>query len=351
MTDFTFPTQKLTDWFLQNKRTLPWREKRDPYAIWISEVMLQQTQVKTALPYFQRWMERFPTLESLAKAPIDEVIKLWEGLGYYSRARNLHRGAQEISLRFKGQIPSSTEELLSIKGIGPYTKGAIQSFAFHKRSTLIDGNVKRVLSRFYDLDVNLDLPKNYRGLEEVIERILPIDQPWVFNEALMELGALVCTPKTPDCPNCPLLKECKAQKNKTVALRPVRSDRKKRILLFRVVFVCHHNDHFLVKKRDEGIMQDLYELPYEPTEHQTQKDIKPSHIFSKFLKKTHLNFIELPKVTHSFTHHHVTLFPFQVDLKSGEEISGYEWSSREEMIKKPFSSGYKKILKLLGLTV
>lgn len=337
------------DWFLRNKRALPWREKRDPYAVWISEVMLQQTQVITVLPYFQRWMERFPTLESLAKAPLDEVIKLWEGLGYYSRARNLQRGAQEIALRFNGQIPSSSEELLSIKGIGAYTKGAIQSFAFHLRSTLIDGNVKRVLSRFYDLDLNLDLPKNYKGLEELIERILPHDQPWVFNEALMELGALICTPKKPNCSNCPLLKECLAQKNKTIAHRPVRNERKKRLFLYRVVLVCHHKDHFLIKKREEGVMQDLYELPYESTEHQAQDEIELLTIFSQFSRKTPLHYKTLPKVTHSFTHHHVTLFPFSIELTSDEEIPGYEWNHREEITKKPFSSGHKKILKSIGL--
>ncbi len=253
MTNITFPVKKLASWFLKEQRQLPWRETSDPYAIWVSEVMLQQTQVKTVLPYYYKWMKRFPSLQALSDAPIEEVIKYWEGLGYYSRARNLHRGATEILEKFGGVFPSSNEDLLSIKGIGAYTKGAIQSFAFRIRSVLVDGNIKRVFARFYGLDLDFSISKNHKTLEELIETVLPNEEPWIFNEALMELGALVCTPKKPTCTICPLKDSCFATKLEDPESLPVRAKRKKRVLLYRVVFVLHFKDHLLVRKNQRGL--------------------------------------------------------------------------------------------------
>lgn len=350
MTKLNFPVNTLAKWFRAHQRKLPWRDNQDPYSVWVSEIMLQQTQVKTALPYFKRWMIHFPTVEALAAAEIEQVIKLWEGLGYYSRARNLHQGAKEIISRFNGKFPSSSEDLLSIKGIGSYTKGAIQSFAFRLRSILVDGNVKRVLARFYDLDLNLDLPKNHRALEELIETILPYKEPWIFNEALMELGALICSPKTPNCSHCPLSEGCLAKKRETLFSRPVRSPRKKRVLLYRVVFICHYQDQILVKKTAKGVMQDLYEFPYQETEHKTSKDVESSGLISNFLKRALEKPEKLPKVTHGFTHHHVTLLPFQINLSAPLKLPEHEWMEKKELKKKPFSSGHKKILKLIGLS-
>ncbi len=347
MNKITFPVKKLASWFLAEQRELPWRETSDPYAIWVSEVMLQQTQVKAVLPYYKRWMKRFPTLQALADAPIEEVIKYWEGLGYYSRARNLHAGAKEVLEKFGGKLPSSTEDLLSIKGIGAYTKGAIQSFAFRIRSVLVDGNVKRVFARLYGLDLDFSVPKNHKKLEEIIETVLPKKEPWIFNEALMELGALVCTPKKPLCTICPIRDSCFATKLENPESLPVKPKRKKRVVLYRVVFVLHFKDHFLVRKESKGVMQDLYEFPYLETSHKSHEEIKKEGILTRFLKKKIKNPTHLPQVTHGFTHHHVTLFPFQIDLKTPLDLSDYQWMKKQEVKQKPFSAGHRKILKLL----
>ena len=337
-----FLAAKLSYWFKNNYRDLPWRKTSDPYAIWVSEIMLQQTQVATVIAYYERWMKTFPTIEKLAHASIDQVIKLWEGLGYYSRARNLHAGAKQILKEYKGVFPKETEQLLSIKGIGPYTKGAILSFAFKKRSILVDGNVKRVISRFFDIELDFSVPKNHKYLEKLLESILPENEPWVFNEALMELGALVCSPKSTQCSSCPVQKMCAAfQKNKVEKL-PIKVKRKKQIKLHRLVFVFYHHAHVLIQKNEEGIMQDLYEFPY----HESSSSFKDIDAFiENKLNVFPLKTQKLKKVIHGFTHHHVTLTPFYVELDNKpKNLEGY-WVHQEELSKYPFSSGHRKILK------
>ncbi|MCH9634474.1 MAG: Adenine DNA glycosylase [Chlamydiae bacterium] len=343
MTNYSFPTSKLTSWFLKNQRSLPWRETTDPYAIWVSEIMLQQTQVTTVLPYFNNWMSKFPTLSSLAQSPIEEVIKLWEGLGYYSRARNLHAGAQEILSKFGGIFPSSTEDLLSIKGIGPYTKGAIQSFAFHLKSILIDGNVKRVFARFFALDLDFSVSQNHKMLESIAETVLPSYKPWIFNEALMELGALVCTPQNPNCAQCPLKDECKAKLLGKSTSLPVKPKRKKITLLYRAVFVLYFEKSMMLGKRSKGLMQDLYEFPYREVSLKSHKAIEKEGILTDFLDKASTQVEELPVITHSFTHHRVTLFPFRIFLKEPLNLPDYQWVLADKASEKPFSAGHRKI--------
>jgi A/G-specific adenine glycosylase len=197
--------RRLLAWFAGNKRALPWRhEPRDPYRVWLSEVMLQQTQVTTVIPYFERWLARFPTLAEFAAAPLDDVLKHWEGLGYYSRARNFHKAAQHVMQEHGGRIPDTVDGLLALPGVGRYTAGAIASLAFGRDAAVVDGNVKRVIGRLYAIaDPDADLWPIVAGL-------LPTGEAGAFNEALMELGATVCTPKTPRCPDCPLTATCAA---------------------------------------------------------------------------------------------------------------------------------------------
>ena len=185
----------LLEWFEANKRVFPWREHPTPYRVWISEVMLQQTRAQVVVSYFDRWMKRFPNVEALAAAPIEEVIKIWEGLGYYSRARNLHKGAQEIVRKHGGRIPNTREALLELPGLGPYTAGAILSFGFHQRATAVDGNVLRVLSRFGWIAEDIGKIAARRKIEALAESLLDEKKPWVSAEALIELGATICLPQ------------------------------------------------------------------------------------------------------------------------------------------------------------
>ena len=221
----------LLTWFAKHKRDLPWRVltahgRRDPYRVWLAEVMLQQTQVVTAMPYFARWLERFPTLRALADAPLDDVLKQWEGLGYYARARNFHKAVQTVVRDYNGELPHTVEELLKLPGIGRYTAGAVASLAFDQDAPVLDGNVKRVLSRLFaigpdkawtqridsaTLRDNLAEEKNeIEALWQLSTWLLPKGQAGAFNEALMDLGATICTPRAPDCPHCPVQKHCAA---------------------------------------------------------------------------------------------------------------------------------------------
>lgn len=343
-----FPDQALKNWFKKNARDLPWRTTKDPYAIWVSEVMLQQTQVKTVLGYYQKWMERFPDLKSLALAKQEEVIKYWEGLGYYSRARRLQQGAKDILEKFEGLFPSTKEDLLRIKGIGPYTVGALMSFAFQQRSTLIDGNVKRVLSRFFALQIDFSISKNHQELEKITEQILPEKEPWVFNEALMELGALICLPKNPKCSFCPLLNQCAAFKKDLVDQLPIKPKRKKQIKLHRLVWIFHSEKTLAISKQNSGIMQDLYEFPYE--------ELSSSRAFLDLTSKLQdvqitplQEILALPKVTHSFTHHLVTLYPFLIEVDKSKVQFQCHWEPLKTLYQKPFSSGHRKILQHLKL--
>ena len=339
-----FLSQSLTEWFEEHKRDLPWRKNISPYRVWVSEVMLQQTQVKTVIPYFLRWMKAFPTLEALATAPIEKVIKLWEGLGYYSRARNLHKGAKEVIEKYKGVFPSEKEELLKICGIGPYTSSAILSFAFNKSCCLVDGNVKRVMSRFWNLRVDYSKPSHYRELEQRLLQALPPSRHWVFNEGLMELGALVCTPKNPACSSCPLQEECEALRLGTQNSLPLKKERAKTEHLQRTVLVFKHQDQLLVQRQSSDLMKDLYEFFYLEHDKKTLPESLPD--FLKWQTQAEESF-SLPTVKHSFTRYRVTLLPYLLALKKRVEIKNFEWIDQSRIKSLPFSSGHRKILSYL----
>ncbi len=203
--------RRLLGWFEKRKRDLPWRRTRDPYRIWLSEVMLQQTRVAAVLPYYERFLARFPGIESLASAPEREVLRIWSGLGYYSRARNLHRAAKEIVSRFGGEFPSEPKDALSLPGIGPYTAAAVLSIAYGEAHAVLDGNVARVLARLGAMRGDLRAPARWRDLQREAQRLLDAKHPGDWNQAMMELGATVCTPRSPDCASCPLAKRCRAR--------------------------------------------------------------------------------------------------------------------------------------------
>ncbi len=322
-------------WFERNRRDFPWRREKTPYRVWISEVMLQQTRAAVVIPYFERWMERFPDVEALAAAPLDAVIKAWEGLGYYSRARNLHAGAREIAERFGGEIPDRKEDLESIRGLGPYTVGAILSFGFHKRAAAVDGNVVRVLSRYFLIEENVSKAAVKRELQARAERLLDEKEPWVTAEALIELGATHCAPR-PRCEGCPLQSGCKAFSERKAEALPIKNEEAKTIELDRIVFWIEAEGKVLVRKGEAGrVMADLYEFPY--TEERTEN-------FRLGFKQWRV-IRRLPEVTHTFTRFKAYLKPFMVRAEM-REVAGHIWIEKERLHELPFSSGHRKILKV-----
>lgn len=259
--------QNLLEWYHHIKRDLPWRENHDPYRIWVSEIMLQQTRVDTVIPYFNNFIGKFPTVKHLADAPEEEVLKCWEGLGYYSRARNLQAGAKMVMELYGGKIPATKEEVAALKGVGPYTCGAIMSIAYNESVPAVDGNVMRVISRFFALHDDIAKPATRNKLEQLVETMIPAGEARYFNQALMELGALMCTPKSPNCLICPVMEHCEARLQGLEHELPVKSKAKKARVEYRVAAIVEgqgeHAGKVLVRQRPaEGLLAGMWELPH-----------------------------------------------------------------------------------------
>ncbi len=253
----------LLDWFDQLQIQLPWRGSRDPYRIWLSEIMLQQTRMAAVETYYARFLERFPTIEDLAAAPLDEVLKTWEGLGYYSRARNLHRLAQIVVNEQHGQFPATAEALQQLPGIGRYTAAAIASIAFHQRVAVLDGNVMRVLARVFDLTEDITESSTQKQLWHIAESLLPTERAGDYNQALMDLGRLVCVPRRPTCEACPLQSQCLAFVHHTTAQRPVKTPKApvKEVCAVAAVLRDDANRLLLVQRPPHGLLGGLWSLP------------------------------------------------------------------------------------------
>lgn len=337
-----FDLEALQKWFIQAKRELPWRELNDPYAVWISEVMLQQTQVAVVIPYFLYWMQKFPTIQSLAEAPLDEVIKSWEGLGYYSRARNLHAGAKYVVEHHGGVLPNREEDLKKIKGLGPYTIGAILSFAYHKKISAVDGNVVRVLARYFQIHEDISKQATVKYIRHLAEQILPDDQSWIINEGLIELGALICQ-KKPQCNSCPLSTTCKGYKNGYADELPVKTKGPATTHLFREVAILFCKDEVLIRKGKQGeIMQDLHEFPYfENSSTKAKNSFKwVENQFGKGMKRIK----DLEEVSHSFTRYQVHLAPAIYQCPNKFISEEFFWIHKNDLEKLAFSSGHRRIL-------
>jgi A/G-specific adenine glycosylase len=254
--------KELLEWYRAHHRYLPWKQTGDPYKIWLSEIILQQTRVEQGEPYYLRFTERFPTVQDLAAAPLDEVLRLWQGLGYYSRARHLHSTAQQIVAEYGGRFPRSREALLKLKGIGAYTAAAIASFAFNEAVPAIDGNGYRILSRVFGMDEPVDTGAGKKLFAELAEELIPPAHPGDFNQALMDFGSLVCTPAKPLCADCPLSAGCYAFAHKSTGKFPVKSKRTAiRTRYFYYLFIRHKNSVFIRKRTEKDIWQGLYEFP------------------------------------------------------------------------------------------
>jgi A/G-specific adenine glycosylase len=273
-------SKRLLDWYETEKRDLPWRHTKDPYVIWLSEIILQQTQVKQGLPYFQKFIKRFPTVHNLAKAEEDEVMKLWQGLGYYSRARNLHFTAKYVSETLKGKFPDNFKELKILKGIGDYTAAAIASFAFDEPVAVVDGNVQRVVSRFLGIHTPINSPEGVKEFKTKAQQLMDVSQPAAYNQAVMEFGALHCRPKSPKCMFCVFQQDCAAYQLGKVEELPVKLKKtvvKKRYFNY-LIFKDQDNLTLVQKRSGAGIWKGLYQFPLleseEPLETPSSEDIK-----------------------------------------------------------------------------
>ncbi|GIP54173.1 A/G-specific adenine glycosylase [Paenibacillus vini] len=265
----TYFSTELLEWYDRSKRDLPWRRQRDPYLIWVSEIMLQQTRVDTVIPYFQRFIGRFPTLKDLAEAPEEDVLKCWEGLGYYSRARNLQAAARQVMERHGGVVPANKADVAALKGVGPYTTGAILSIAFNQPEPAVDGNVMRVLSRYFLIRDDIMKTGTRTLMEELAAGLIPRGRASDFNQALMELGALVCTPKSPQCLVCPVMAHCAARIEGVEETLPVKSKAKPPRPEYRLAALVEgdgeHAGRVLVRRRpDTGLLARMWELPHIP---------------------------------------------------------------------------------------
>lgn len=283
-------TEVLLDWFAEHKRDLPWRKTTDPYLVWVSEIILQQTQVKQGLPYYNRFVDKFPSVIDLANAEEDEILKLWQGLGYYSRARNMHFTAKYIVNELNGAFPDSYKELVKLKGIGEYTGAAISSFCFKEVVPVVDGNVYRFISRYFGINKPIDIPETKKEVRKICEEIISKAKPDDFNQAIMEFGALQCKPKQVDCSSCSLVYSCWAFQNKKVEELPFKSKKiKKRTRYFYYVMLESNNKTILRRRGGKDIWEGLYEFPYlEKEKSLSEKEV---------LKELELNGVTVNKIS------------------------------------------------------
>lgn len=319
----------LTVWYLENKRDLPWRNTDNPYLIWLSEIMLQQTRVVQGIPYFLSFTTAFPTVFDLAKASEEQVLKFWQGLGYYSRARNLHKTAQFVATELSGKFPDNYNDLLKLKGVGEYTAAAIASFSYNEAVPVVDGNVFRVLSRYFDIETDIASASAKKEFAALAFELMPKDSPALFNQAIMEFGALQCVPKSPNCSACVFNESCAAlQKNKVNQL-PVKSKKLKvRNRFFNYLVVSDENENTIIQKRTvKGIWYNLYEFPLIETEKVEDFKYIAKQIQSGFLKENDPSVSELAKqveclseinpesIIHKLSHQHLHIKFWKVQVK------------------------------------
>lgn len=307
-------------WYLQNKRDLPWRNTVNPYPIWLSEIMLQQTRVAQGMPYFLSFMEAFPTVFDLAKADEEQVLKLWQGLGYYSRARNMHKTAQIIAFDFNGNFPNNYNDLLKLKGIGEYTAAAIASFAFNEVVPVVDGNVFRVLSRYFDVETDIASSSARKEFTDLTKELIPNDNPALFNQAIMEFGALQCVPKNPNCEICIFTNSCAALQKKKVAELPVKLKKTKvtnRYFNY-LVFLDNENNTIINKRTDKGIWHNLYEFPVIETENEIDFDVLSNKVHEKYsdLKIESISIYNNAQIIHKLSHQKLHINFYKVAVSS-----------------------------------
>ena len=349
----TNQTRKLLiEWYRRHHRRLPWRETDDSYRIWVSEVMLQQTQVQTVLPYYQQFLRDFPDVQTLANANLQAVLKAWEGLGYYARARNMHRSARAILEQHAGKFPDSWDVLRKLPGIGDYIASAVLSIAFNQPYAVVDGNVKRVLARLYEISEPVSNLSSYKIFKGVADGLLDRRHPGMFNQALMELGALVCKPKKPDCNGCPVHSLCRANQAGHVDQFPKRIRKSKTPLHNIAVGVVYKNNHMLITRRKpEGLLGGLWEFPggkigkHERPEQACVREIKEELNLSVEITG------HIAQVKHAYTHFRIIMEVFSCRYMSGDvRLNGpvdFRWITLGEIDQYPFPKANHKFFHLL----
>ncbi len=346
-------SRRLLRWFAAEARDLPWRHDHSPYRVWLAEVMLQQTQVDTVVPYYERFLARFPTVEALAAAPLEEVLKLWEGLGYYARARNLHAAARQIAAQHGGQIPDTFEALLTLPGVGRYTAGAVASIAFGQDTPAVDGNVRRVLARAFAVREDVSRSSTQRELEALAQSLLPLGKAGAFNEALIELGATVCTPRAPHCDRCPLRALCQAYATGEQEELPVRRPRKRTPHYDVAAAVTIDTDgRVLVAQRNaDDMLGGLWEFPGGKRE---DGETLPECLVREMREELDVE-VEvgelLTVVKHAYTHFRITLHAFHCRVASGAprclDCAAFRWVPPAELDALPMSVADRKIAQVV----
>jgi A/G-specific adenine glycosylase len=318
MTHFS---KSILRWYSKNKRTLPWRGSRDPYRIWLSEVILQQTRIAQGLPYYQKFVTKYPTVSHLAQAEETDILKLWQGLGYYSRARNMHAAAITVEREHSGKFPASYKELIKLKGVGDYTASAIASICSGEPTPVVDGNVYRVLSRYFGVDIPTDSAKGKKYFKELAAEVMDRDAIGEYNQAVMEFGALHCKPQNPDCETCPLNSGCMALEQGRVTELPVKDKKKEvRIRYFNYLIYLDDKKNTLLKKREgKGIWRHLYEFPLI----ESDRLLEPKELYgllrNKKQKDGEVTLWKEDPVIHKLSHQHLVTRFWIVELD--EEIT------------------------------
>ncbi|NIR49978.1 A/G-specific adenine glycosylase [candidate division KSB1 bacterium] len=346
-------SEKLIGWYNKNKRDLPWRKTSDPYEIWVSEVMLQQTQVDTVVPYYKKFLERFPDIKSLAEASLSDVLKVWEGLGYYARARNLKSAAEIIQKEHGGEMPDTHDRLIKIPGIGPYTAAAIASIAYNENYPVVDGNVLRLVARI----MRIEAPPGKKGTKskfvQTCRQLMPKGQASAFNQAMMELGALICTPHRPKCSRCPVSFFCQAyQTMKDPSILPLKATPKNKPHFNVAVGIIWNNGKILIDQRpEEGLLGGLWEFPGgkqepgESLEECLEREIKEE---MNIQIRVQGPFLTIP---HAYSHFKITLHSFQCQHVGGipkpKKAIDWKWVSPKDITRYAFPQANKKILDAL----
>ena len=340
---------KLIEWYYDNKRPLPFRSTNNPYKIWLSEVMLQQTQIKTVIPYYNRWLRHYPTLQSVSNERIEPLLKLWEGLGYYQRCRNFHNALQIVDQKFNGKIPEEFNHFIALPGVGVYTAGAVLSIAFNQAIPAIDGNVVRVMSRV--LGIKNLTNRNKHRIKNKINNLIPFLSPGDFNQALMELGALLCTPKKPICNKCPISKICKAYKVASPELYPLPKKKKRNPHFIIVTAIIWRNNTFYIQKRNESSMLGgLWEFPGGKVENgeslkgALKREIEEECGITPTIKN------KLGCIEHSYSHFSISLHCFHC-IEKDKKINfshNTAWITNEQIGLYPFPKANHKLFSLIN---
>lgn len=347
----------LLHWYRLNKRSLPWRDQPqvDPYAVWVSEIMLQQTRVEAVIPYYEKWIRLFPTIQSLAIASEQEVLNAWEGLGYYSRARNLHKAARIVVEKHGGQLPRDLDDLQELPGIGRYTLGAIASIALGMNVPALDGNVKRVYARVFDISEPVDRPKGEKILWDLAGQHLPKKEAGEYNQALMDLGATICIPKNPGCLICPWMKVCTARQHGTQHLRPVKSPKKRVPHHIHAAGVIIKQDRVLLAQRPpDGLLGGMWEFPNGRVTGDPRRGLdqvlRAGYGLRLSMNRRSGREVEpLAIVHHGYTHFTVSVYVYRCELASSAKDGRLKWVSLEDLQEYPMGKIDRQVAKLLSV--